>query len=151
MDFAINLGAAAQMSAEDCDSLTPQINLRPELKILKESKPKSPAALDFLLQGLKIARPLFYKLITCNIEREKGNALYKEAKYPEAIEQYKKAAHIILGENVAFPAKADRMMLERYWKLVWQEQMDLVACCNNLTICYIKMDKLFEVRPELGR
>lgn len=148
-DFPFHITDAVPIEAEDVTSLAPMADLRPELKFWQMNKDKTPEILDVFMRGIRQANPLFYKLLLCNIERDKGNTLYKDKKFEEAVRKYIRAARYIIGDNAPFPAKPEAMRLDRYEKISWQEQMDLVACCNNLAMCAIKMDNIYEVRaPE---
>ena len=88
------------------------------------------------------------KTLYCNLAKSDGNKRMEEGKYQEAVECYSKAMRAILGENAVLPSKGG--LNEQYLKVTerehgWRPALDLVDCCNCISMCYWKMDQMHEV------
>ncbi|KAL7275702.1 hypothetical protein RUND412_001344 [Rhizina undulata] len=122
------------------------IDLRPELKTLSIAKQgrDNPAMFDGFLMAMRRTKPLYYRLVLCNIAKDDGNDLFKKGKYAEARLKYREAAQTILGDDFRFPIDPKKVRCQKYMELVWQEMMDVVACFNNTAQCYLKEGNLEE-------
>ncbi|KAH0608213.1 uncharacterized protein H6S33_002265 [Morchella sextelata] len=116
------------------------IDLRPELRTLTIARGgrENPAMFEGFLMAMRQTKPLYYRLVQCNVAKDDGNEMFKAGKFPEARAKYVEAAKKILGEDFVFPVEARKVKSEKYMKLVWQEMMDVVACFNNMAQCYIR-------------
>lgn len=123
------------------------LDLRPELKTLAIARAgrENPAMFEGFLLAMRETRPMYYRLVLCNMSKDDGNDLYKAGKFPEARAKYTKAAKMVLGEQFEFPVPPRKVKNETYMQLVWQEMMDVVACFNNMAQCYIREGNLEQV------
>lgn len=125
------------------------LDLRPELKTLAIARAgrENPAMFEGFLLAMRETRPMYYRLVLCNMSKDDGNDLYKAGKFPEARAKYTKAAKMVLGEQFEFPVPPRKVKNETYMQLVWQEMMDVVACFNNMAQCYIREGNIEQVCP----
>lgn len=126
--------------------------LRPELKALDIARAgrENPIVFDKFLMAMRQTKPLYYRLVLCNVSKDDGNGLFKAGRFKEARAKYVEAAKKILGDGFEFPVEARRVKSERYMQLVWQEMMDVVACFNNMAQCYIREGDLEQVCYSLA-
>lgn len=124
-------------------ALQKAVDLRPELSIARASR-ENPAMFD-LLTAMRQTKPLYYRLVLCNVAKDDGNELYRAGRFQEARAKYSEAAKTILGEGFVFPVEEGRVRCGKYMQLVWQEMMDVVACFNNTAQCYIREGNLEQV------
>lgn len=95
------------------------------------------------------ARAYAVPYLRCGFRKERGNKLFAQGKYSEAIEMYLSGMRAILGEGFELPAK--EYLNEVYMSVLsgstekFKEVLDLTACAGNIAQCYIKMNKTVEV------
>lgn len=95
------------------------------------------------------ARAYAVPYLRCGFRKERGNKLFAQGKYSEAIEMYLSGMRAILGEGFELPAK--EYLNEVYTSVLggstekFKEVLDLTACAGNIAQCYIKMNKTVEV------
>lgn len=132
-------------------ALQKALDLRPELKTLAIARAgrENPAMFEGFLMAMRQTKPLYYRLVLCNVSKDDGNDLFKAGRFPEARAKYIEAAKKILGGEFEFPVKARKLRSEKYMQLVWQEMMDVVACFNNMAQCYIREGNLEQVCHSL--
>lgn len=123
------------------------LDLRPELKTLAIARAgrENPAMFEGFLLAMRETKPMYYRLVLCNMSKDDGNDLYKAGKFPEARAKYIKAAKMVLGDQFDFPVEPRKVRNDKYMKLVWQEMMDVVACFNNMAQCHIREGNLEQV------
>ncbi|RPA83985.1 galactose oxidase [Ascobolus immersus RN42] len=140
---SLNITGLQSIDPQNITELTPQLNYRPELQILSRAGQNFAISLEEL-ENLEQLKPLYRRTVSCNLLKDEGNKLFKANKYDEAIIKYKQAARKIVGQDANFPTVTteNNMKQPRYMQLVWQELLDLVACCNNISICFKKSDRM---------
>ena len=84
--------------------------------------------------------------IYCTLKKEDAKDMYVQGRYEEAIELYKSAMRVYMGEDAVLPSPT--YINETYMAIDPMDirrMMDLAACASNIAQCYIKLGKLIEV------
>ena len=78
------------------------------------------------------------RLYLCNYYKNIGNTFFKRDDYSAAIGQYILAMRSIVGADVELPSTEGIPLW--YIDCDWREYMDLALCCNNIALCYLKIE-----------
>lgn len=121
----------------------------PEWKLLEQMKETPRSEVEKTLRA-SVAQDPSGRLVPylwCTLFRDDAKKLYAGQKYTLAIDKWKQAMRVYMGEDAILPSKdcLNDIYLaigERDWRR-WQ---DLVVCSNNIAQCYLKLGLFVEVR-----
>lgn len=159
-------GSTVEEESPTFAHIFPTLEIRPELEVFTLTRNYAPGVLQKIIaDSLENAvantstsdAPVLTlpPIIRCHILKEKGNEFFTRGEYQSALSQYLFAAQQIVGSQ--FKLLEEPCLNETYLAfgpiddmLRMKPHLDLIACCNNIAQCYLKMGMYIEVRISVS-
>lgn len=122
---------------------------RPEWKMVEQMKNTPRSEVEQFLRGCVPNSPSgrLVPYLWCTLFREDAKKLYAQRKYVLAIDKWKQAMRVYMGENAILPSTD--YLNDVYLAIQetdWRRWQDLVVCSSNIAQCYLKLELFVEVR-----
>jgi len=114
------------------------------------TQPMDSATFARSLQDLRVweFRTVTTPVQTCWRLRGSADVLYQNDKYADAQLKYAEAIKAIVSIEVPLPMK-EGMRNEAYMNLDWWGRIELMACCNGMARCMVKLDDFNKVTVSI--